>query len=198
MREAFKATKISDHVYWVGAVDWDARDLHGYLTQRGTTYNAYLVLSDKITLIDTVKGHLKEEMLARIASVVDPEDISYIISNHSEMDHSGCLPQAIEAVKPEKVLASRVGVKTLSSEFHNMDTEIIPVKDGETLIARSCAGGGYGPPWERDPEAVRKHVEEGWVSPERARTIYGVVFDSSGAVELEETRAARALLARTT
>jgi N-methylhydantoinase B len=78
------------------------------------------------------------------------------------------------------------------------NVERLVLNDGETLVARSCAGGGYGPSWEREPEAVRKHVEEGWVSLERARTVYGVVFDSSGAVDLEATRAARALLARTT
>ena len=43
-------------MYWVGAVDWHVRDFHGYLTQRGTTYNAYLVMGEKITLVDTVKG----------------------------------------------------------------------------------------------------------------------------------------------
>ena len=128
----FNATKISDHVYWVGAVDWTIRDFHGYLTQRGSTYNAYLILADKITLIDTFKAPFKEEMLSRIASVVNPEDINYVISNHSEMDHSGSLPQTIEAVKPEKVFASSVGVKTLANHFY-MDREIIPVKDGESL-----------------------------------------------------------------
>jgi flavorubredoxin len=128
----FNATKISDHAYWVGAVDWTTRDFHGYLIQRGSTYNAYLILADKITLIDTVKAPFKEEMLARIASVVNPQDINYVISNHSEMDHSGSLPQTIEAVKPEKVFASSVGVKTLANQFY-MDREIIPVKDGESL-----------------------------------------------------------------
>jgi flavorubredoxin len=128
----FNATKISDHVYWVGAVDWTIRDFHGYLTQRGSTYNAYLILADKITLIDTVKAPFKEEMLARIASVINPEDINYVISNHSEMDHSGSLPQTIEALKPQKVFASSVGVRTLANHFY-MDREIIPVKDGESL-----------------------------------------------------------------
>ena len=53
--QSFKAVKISDRVYWVGAIDWGLRNFHGYLTSRGTTYNAFLVMADKITLIDTVK-----------------------------------------------------------------------------------------------------------------------------------------------
>jgi len=130
--EPFKAAKVTDKVYWVGAIDWDLRDFHGYSTDRGTTYNAYLVLADKITLVDTVKAPFREEMLSRIRSVVEPERIDYIVSNHSEMDHSGCLPEMIEMVKPEKVFASVMGVKALSEHFH-LDREIVAVKDGEKL-----------------------------------------------------------------
>ena len=132
MKEAFKAVKINDHVYWVGAIDWNIRDFHGYKTPRGSTYNAYLILADKITLIDTVKAHLKDEMLARIASVISPEDIDYIVSNHSEMDHSGCLPEVIDEVNPERVFASKVGVKTLAAHFHT-NHEIEPLKEGDSL-----------------------------------------------------------------
>ncbi len=54
MSNNLNATQISDNVYWVGAVDWGVRNFHGYTTDRGTTYNAYLILDDKITLFDTV------------------------------------------------------------------------------------------------------------------------------------------------
>jgi len=93
------------------AIDWTVRDFHGYLTSRGTTYNAYLVLADKVTLFDTVKAPFKNELLARIASVIDPSDIDYIVSNHAEMDHSGCLLDVVREVKPEKVFASQLGIK---------------------------------------------------------------------------------------
>jgi flavorubredoxin len=132
MKGPLKAIKVTDRVYWVGAIDWGIREFHGYATQQGTTYNAYLVLADKIVLIDTVKAAFKDEMLSRIASVIDPKDIDLIVSNHSEMDHTGCLPEIIEELKPEKVLASSMGVKALSAHFH-MDREIVAVKDGESL-----------------------------------------------------------------
>ncbi len=132
MSEPFRAVKLTDRVHWVGAIDWAVRDFHGYSTNRGTTYNAYLVLADKITLIDTVKAPFKDELLSRIASVVEPTRIDYVISNHSEMDHSGCLPYVLEAVKPERVFASTIGVKTLSDHF-GMGREIVALKDGESL-----------------------------------------------------------------
>jgi flavorubredoxin len=128
----FSAVRVSEHVYWVGAVDWALRDFHGYSTLRGTTYNAYLVLGDYPILIDTVKAPFKDEMLSRVASVVNPADVKVIISNHSEMDHSGSLLQVVAEVKPDKVYASQMGVKDLHDQFHD-SCEILPVKDAETL-----------------------------------------------------------------
>ena len=132
MTNIYSAIKVSDHVYWVGAIDWSIRDFHGYTTPRGSTYNAYLILADKITLIDTVKKPFMEEMLARIASVIDPAKIDYIVSNHSEQDHCGCLSQVVGLVKPSKVFASAVGVKNLNDILHN-DYPIQAVREGETL-----------------------------------------------------------------
>ncbi len=132
MSSPFKAIQISDHVHWVGAIDWNVRDFHGYMTKRGSTYNAYLVLADKITLMDTVKAPFREEMMARIASVINPADIQYIVSNHSEMDHSGCLAEVIDRVKPEKVFSSVMGAKTLK-EIHHSGPAVTPLKDGDSL-----------------------------------------------------------------
>jgi flavorubredoxin len=132
MSEPFEAVKVSEHVYWVGAIDWGITDFHGYSTKRGSTYNAYLIVADDIILIDTVKAPFKAELLSRISSVTDPKNIRYIISNHSEMDHSGSLPGVIAEVQPETVFASPKGVEALGAHFH-MDTEIVPVKDSNEL-----------------------------------------------------------------
>ena len=132
MSGGFKALKITDRVYWVGAIDWGLRNFHGYLTSRGTTYNAFLVLDDKITLIDTVKPQFYPEMMGRISSVINPKEISYVVSNHSEMDHSGALPRFVHAMKPEKIVASANGVKALKAHFH-WDTHVETVKSGDVL-----------------------------------------------------------------
>ena len=77
-----KPIEVKKDIYWVGAIDWDLRNFHGYLTQRGSTYNAYLIIDEKIVLVDTVKHYLYDEMLERIKKIVDPSKIDYIISNH--------------------------------------------------------------------------------------------------------------------
>lgn len=127
-----QAVQISEKVYWVGAIDWNIRDFHGYSTKRGTTYNAYLIMSEKPTLIDTVKKEFYDEMMERIQSVIDPKKIQIIISNHSEMDHSGALPQAVEAIEPEEVYVSDMGFKDITAQFHR-DLKLKTVKTGDRI-----------------------------------------------------------------
>ncbi|MCP4603035.1 MAG: FprA family A-type flavoprotein [Proteobacteria bacterium] len=132
MSDSFKAVKVTDRVYWVGAIDWGLRNFHGYQTSRGSTYNAYVILADKITLIDTVKPQFYDEMMARIASIVDPADIKYVVSNHSELDHAGALPRLARTLNPEKIVASSKGVQALQQHF-DWDREIEAVKTGDKL-----------------------------------------------------------------
>jgi flavorubredoxin len=133
MKNFFQPEKLTDSIYWVGAIDWDIRDFHGYSVKRGTTYNAYLVMDDTVTLIDTVKSGFVPEMMARISKVVDPEKIDCIVSNHAEMDHSGGLPEVLAAVRPQRLLASRQGAKALRDHFPDCDMTIQEVQTGETF-----------------------------------------------------------------
>jgi len=128
-----KKIELADNVYWVGAVDWSIRDFHGYSTDRGTTYNAFLIIDEKVTLIDTVKKPYKGELLHRIHSIIDPKKIDYLVVNHVEMDHSGSLPEMIEAINPEKVICSKMGHKALLQHFHRPDWPYHVVTPGEEI-----------------------------------------------------------------
>jgi len=132
MSQVFQAVEVADRVHWVGAIDWELRSVHGYSTPRGTSYNAFLIVADEITLVDTVKAPFMDEMMSRIASVVDPSEIRNVISTHSEMDHSGCLPRLLHTVRPERLIASVHGEKALRQHFH-WDHEVQVAKDGERL-----------------------------------------------------------------
>ena len=130
---AFQAVRLSDRVHWVGAIDWGVRDFHGYSTDRGSTYNAYLVKSDRITLVDTVKRPFMDEMMQRISSVTDPSAIDVIVSNHSEMDHSGSLPETVRAVEPSRVIASPMGARALAGHFHWGSDMVETVSTGDSI-----------------------------------------------------------------
>jgi flavorubredoxin len=127
-----KKIELAENVYWVGAVDWVTRDFHGY-SINGTTYNAYLIIDEKITLIDTVKRPYTSELLHRIRNIIDPAKIDYLVINHVEMDHSGAVPEVIEAIKPEKVFCSKMGHKALLQHFHRPDWPYHVVTPGEEV-----------------------------------------------------------------
>ncbi len=127
-----RAVPLGPDIYWVGGIDWNLRSFHGYLTQRGSTYNAYLIVDEKVVLVDTVKHYLFDEMLSRIKEVVDPQRIDYVISNHTEMDHSGALPEMLKIAKDAVVVASPNGEKGLKKHFP-VDWNIKVVKTGDTI-----------------------------------------------------------------
>lgn len=128
-----KAVKIRENIYWVGAIDYHLRNFHGYLTPRGLTYNAFLIIDEKITLIDTVKAPFVNEMLERISSVIDPSRIDTIISNHVEMDHSGGLPAIMNIVPNATIVASPQGEKGLKEHYDAATWNFVTVKTGDTV-----------------------------------------------------------------
>lgn len=96
-----RRVEIAKDVYWVGAVDWNIRNFHGYKTQRGSTYNAYLIVDEKVTLIDTVKASFFNEMVKRI----------------SEMDHSGSIPMMMELAENAVLVCSERGKDSLLKHY---------------------------------------------------------------------------------
>lgn len=127
-----KAIKLREGIYWVGAIDWDLRNFHGYLTQRGSTYNAYLIIDEKITLIDNVKSYLYDEMIARISDVIDPSKIDILIQNHVEMDHSGGLPQLMKLLPNTTLYTNATGIKGLKLHYKE-DWNFAEIKSGDSI-----------------------------------------------------------------
>jgi flavorubredoxin len=128
-----KPLEVAKGIYWVGAIDWNIRDFHGYITDLGTTYNSYLIVDEKITLVDAVKKEFADELIERISQIVDPKKIDYVISNHTEMDHSGGLARVMHRIGEEKPLyCSKTGFKNLSKHFAQK-WNYQPVEDGGQL-----------------------------------------------------------------
>lgn len=125
--------EILKDIYWVGAIDWNIRDFHGYSVDRGTTYNAFLLMDDKITLFDTVKKGFKGDLLENIRKIIDPTKIDYVVVNHVEMDHSSLVPEIVELVQPEKLFCSEMGKKNLLSHFHTENWPYEVVKTGDSI-----------------------------------------------------------------
>ncbi len=151
--------KIKEGIYWVGAIDWDIRNFHGYLTQQGTTYNSYLVVDDKITLVDTVKESLFGQMISRISRYIDPSKIDYVLSNHVEMDHSGGIPGIMEIVPGATVITSKQGEKGLRRHYKN-EWDFRVVKSGDTINIGQRTLSFVNTPMVHWPDSMVTYVPE--------------------------------------
>ncbi|NTV53271.1 MAG: MBL fold metallo-hydrolase, partial [Candidatus Firestonebacteria bacterium] len=126
--------KIAEGVYWVGATDWNIRLFHGFdlSTHRGSSYNAYLIVDEKIALIDTVWTPFQDELLANIREIVDPSKIDYIIANHSETDHAGSLPVMLAAAPQAALITSKRGLDSFPGH-HHQPMKIQAVQTGDKI-----------------------------------------------------------------
>lgn len=125
--------ELKEGIYWVGAIDWNIRDFHGYSTKQGTTYNAFLIIDEKITLIDTVRKEFADELIHNISQIIDPKRIDYVISNHTEMDHSGALARVMHKIGEDKpIYCSKMGYKNLPLHY-SQKWNYRPVEEGGEL-----------------------------------------------------------------
>lgn len=125
--------KLLENVYWIGKVDDRKVPFHRLILEKGTTYNSYLLLTDKPTVIDTVDMMYGKEYVDNLSKLINPEKIEYIVINHVEPDHAGALPALAAKAKNAKIVATELAVKLLGDMFRLHQREFITVKDGDTL-----------------------------------------------------------------
>lgn len=128
-------TKIKDDIYSVGILNPGMRVFDIVMrTEYGTSYNSYIVRGkEKTALIDICHGSFTESYLENVSSVIPPEEIDYIIVNHTEPDHTGALAEFIKHCPKAVVYASRAGATFLKNITNNPDINIKTVSDGEEL-----------------------------------------------------------------
>jgi flavorubredoxin len=123
---------LAEGINWVGVVDWNLRDFHGFTARRGTSYNSYLISDKKTALVDTVKYTFSEEFLKKIGEITNLEKLDYIIINHLEMDHSSSLPIVAKLAKNATIIASQRGKEAII-EHYGADFRIKTVRTGDEL-----------------------------------------------------------------
>lgn len=134
--------KILPDIYSVGVVDWNVRTFHGrtYSTNRGTTYNAYLIIDEKVVLVDTVLGSFSDELIQNIKQVIALEKIDYVIANHVETDHSGALPEIMRLCPKAKVLGTEKCKEGLYKNYYgNWDFQAVKTGDNLKLGRRTLS-----------------------------------------------------------
>jgi len=165
-----KPVEVVKDVYWVGAIDYNVRNFHGYSysVHHGTTYNAYLIVGEKVALVDAVMGPFADEMFERISHVISPQKIDYVIANHAEMDHSGAVPQVLERVPNAVLVCTKRAVDVLKKHYPDGWT-IKTVETGDELDLGGKTLRFYEAPMLHWPESMFSYyVEEEMLLPNDA------------------------------
>ncbi len=152
--------ELVKNVYWVGVVDWDLRDFHGYETRRGTTYNAYLIVDEKSVLVDTVKCPFKDALAKNVSEVVAPEKLNYVIVNHVEMDHSSSLSHVMQHTKNAIVVTSKRGMDGLEKHYGPTNWNYQVVKTGDELKIGSRTLAFVEAPMLHWPDSMFTYLKE--------------------------------------
>ncbi len=153
--------KLLENIYWVGAIDWNIRNFHGftYSTHRGTTYNAYLIIDKKVALVDTVHNPFKEEMIQSIREVIDPSKIQYIVANHVETDHSGSIAEILKHAPNATVIGTAKCKEGLQKHyFGNWKFQV--VKTGDKISLGNKTLSFIEAPMLHWPDSMFTYIEE--------------------------------------
>jgi flavorubredoxin len=153
-------TSLREGINWVGYVDWTIRDFHGYRTERGSTYNAYLVRDDKTALIDTVKRPYADRLLANVSALTDLSKIDYVVSNHAESDHSSSLPVVLKACPNARIVCDARCKDALSRHYDTAGWKWEVVADGDTIPLGKRTLTFIETPMVHWPESMFTYVPE--------------------------------------
>jgi flavorubredoxin len=124
---------VTEDVKWIGILDHDIRTFDIVMaTDYGTTYNSFFINAEKKALVEVVKEKFSETYLKKLRSVTDPAEISYIVLDHTEPDHSGSLKLLLEIAPSATVVGSGNAIRYLG-DMINIPFRSMVVKDGDTL-----------------------------------------------------------------
>lgn len=128
-----KQVKLAEDIYWVGKVDDREVPFHRLVLKKGTSYNSYLLKTNKPTVIDTVDISFGREFVERLSEIIDPKEIQYIVINHTEPDHSGGLAALALRAPKATIVCTHLAVDELKEMYKLHDRTFLVVRDGDTL-----------------------------------------------------------------
>lgn len=151
--------KITEGVYWVGAIDWDRRLFDSLIPlPDGTSYNAYLIKgTDKTALLDTVDPSKTEILLSTLKGI---DRIDYLVVHHAEQDHSGSLPAVLAKYADAKIVCNAKCREFLIDLLHLPEDRFVIVVDGDILDLGGKTLEFIFTPWVHWPETTSTFLRE--------------------------------------
>ncbi|WP_236897526.1 MULTISPECIES: FprA family A-type flavoprotein [Clostridium] len=124
---------LGKNIFWVGKVDDRDVPFHRLTLTKGTTYNSYLLMTEKPTVIDTVDMSFGRDFVQNLGNKIELDKIKYIVINHTEPDHSGALGSLAAKAKNAVIVCTEPAVNELKEMYRLHNREFLVVSDGDTL-----------------------------------------------------------------
>lgn len=151
---------VSKSVKWIGVLDYDLVTFDVVMeTEFGTTYNSYFIEADKKTIVETVKDKFWNEYEAKLRQLTNPEEIEYIILNHTEPDHSGSVSHLLEIAPNATIVGTGNAIRYLN-DLMNRPFKSIQVKDGMELDLGNKKIRFISAPNLHWPDSMYSYLEE--------------------------------------
>ena len=147
--------EISPNIFWNGLNDRTSDLFEGIwpITKEGVSYNSYIIVDEKVALIDLVKGIKTDDFLTQLEEVIDPTKVDYIIINHMEPDHTGMIKTMMK-VAPNVTFVGSEKTKDMLEGFYQLETNFKVVKTGDTITLGQHTLEFYDIPWVHWPETI--------------------------------------------
>ena len=146
--------KVTDKIYWLGAND---RRTHLFENMwpipNGVSYNSYLIIDEKIALVDTLEFGSSDDYLEKIESLINGKPIDYLIINHMEPDHSGAIKTIVEKYPDIKLVGNLKTFKIVDSYFGYKEKQY-QMEDGDELDLGYHKLKFVMTPWVHWPETM--------------------------------------------
>jgi len=170
--------KLSERVHYVGVNDDEKSLFEGlWPLPSGVSYNSYLVVDDKVALIDTVEQGFEDEFLAGISEAVGERNIDYLVVNHMEPDHSSLISYMLERHPDMKIVANAKTLPMLRGYYSVPDDKVQVITEGERISLGSCSLRFHMVPMVHWPETMVTWLEE-------ENTLFsGDAFGTFGSIE---------------
>jgi NADH oxidase (H2O-forming) len=155
-----KILDVANDVKWIGVFDRDLVTFDVVMeTKYGTTYNSYFINADKKAIVETTKENFWDDYINKIKALTAPEDIEYIIMNHTEPDHSGNLKNLLQLAPNATVVGTGNAIRYLK-ELMGIEFNHLIVKDGHTLSLGNKTLRFIGAPNLHWPDTMYTYLEE--------------------------------------
>ncbi len=172
-------SRITDKLRYVGVNDLDKKVFEGlWPLPYGVTYNSYLVVDEKIALIDAVEHDFADESITLIQEEIGDRPVDFIVVNHMEPDHSSGLVRLREVYPDIRIVCCAKAVPMIRG-FYGITDNIMTVKDGDVLSLGDSSLTFYLTPMVHWPETMMTYYLE-------EKTLFsGDAFGSFGAEDCD-------------